>query len=62
VPTTWCRAESGGSRKTLSRIVYGAGFEVAFYRPRVEGLFSRIERWTETATETPTGGRSHVTT
>jgi RHS repeat-associated protein len=40
----------GGSRKTLSRIVYGAGFEVAFYRPRVEGLFSRIERWTETAT------------
>jgi hypothetical protein len=39
-----------GSPKTLSRVVYGTGFEVACYRPRVEGLFSRIERWTQTAT------------
>ena len=39
-----------GSRKTRSRVVYGTTFEVAFYRPRVEGLFSRIERWTQEAT------------
>ena len=39
-----------GSRKTRSRVVYGTGFEVALYRPRVEGLFSRIERWTQQAT------------
>jgi hypothetical protein len=43
-----------GSRETLSRVLYGASFEIEFYRPRVEGLFSRIERWTETAT-----GHSH---
>jgi RHS repeat-associated protein len=41
-----------GSRKTLSRVVHGASFEIAFYRPRIEGLFSRIERWTETGTGT----------
>ena len=39
-----------GSRMTRSRVVYGTGFEVAFYRPRVEGLFSRIECWTQQAT------------
>jgi virulence plasmid B protein len=43
-----------GSRETISRVLYGASFEIEFYRPRVEGLFSRIERWTETAT-----GNSH---
>jgi RHS repeat-associated protein len=43
-----------GSRKTLPRVVSGASFEIEFYRPRIEGLFSRIEWWTETAT-----GQSH---
>ena len=35
-----------GTRTTLSRAVYGASYEIALYRPRVEGLFARIERWT----------------
>ena len=39
-----------GTRKTLSRTVWGTTFTVAFYRPRVEGLFARVERWTDTAT------------
>jgi Salmonella virulence plasmid 65kDa B protein len=39
-----------GGRRTLNRTAWGTTFTVAFYRPRVEGLFSRIERWTEQAT------------
>jgi RHS repeat-associated protein len=39
-----------GTRKTLGRTVWGSTFTVAFYRPRVEGLFARVERWTDTAT------------
>ena len=39
-----------GTRKTLSRTVWGSTFSVGFYRPRVEGLFARVERWTDTAT------------
>src|SRR5258708_25462240 len=39
-----------GSRKALSRTVYGTTFRVTFYRPRIEGLFSRVERWTQTQT------------
>jgi len=38
-----------GTRKTLSRTIRGSTFTVAFYRPRVEGLFARVERWTDTA-------------
>ncbi len=39
-----------GNRLTLTRTVYGTQFQVALYRPRIEGLFSRIERWTDTGT------------
>lgn len=38
--------DPAGSRKTLTRTVYGVPFRIALYRPRIEGLFSRIERWT----------------
>ena len=42
--------DPAGGRKTLTRTVYGTPFQIAFYRPRIEGLFSRIERWTATDT------------
>ena len=42
--------DPAGGRTTLNRTAWGTTFTVAFYRPRVEGLFSRIERWTEQAT------------
>jgi hypothetical protein len=42
--------DAPGSRKTLMRTVYGTAFRITFYRPRIEGTFSRIERWTETDT------------
>ncbi|HEY6788225.1 MAG TPA: SpvB/TcaC N-terminal domain-containing protein, partial [Trebonia sp.] len=54
-----------GTRTTVSRTVYGAGYEIALYRPRVEGLFARIERWTGTAsgdTHWRTISRDNVTT
>ena len=37
---TWVRAP------TVSRLVGGRTYLVSLYRPRVEGLFARIERWT----------------
>jgi RHS repeat-associated protein len=39
-----------GGRKTLPRTVFGTAFEISFYRPRIEGLFSRIERWVAVGT------------
>lgn len=42
--------DTGGTRKTLTRTVYGTTYRIAFYRPRVEGLFARIERWVATDT------------
>jgi RHS repeat-associated protein len=39
-----------GARQSLTRTVDGATYQVTFYRPRIEGLFSRIERWTSTQT------------
>jgi len=33
------------ARKHIARTVYGTAYQVSFYRPRVEGLFARIERW-----------------
>jgi hypothetical protein len=42
--------DHAGGRQTLARTVYGTPFQVSFYRPRIEGLFSRIERWTATDT------------
>jgi RHS repeat-associated protein len=32
------------------RTVHGVTYQVAAYRPRIEGLFARIERWTDTGT------------
>jgi len=37
-------------RLTRTRTVYGKQYLVSYYRPRVEGPFSRIERWTATDT------------
>jgi RHS repeat-associated protein len=41
---------AGGKPSRVVRTVHGVEYEVAGYRPRVEGLFARIERWTERAT------------
>lgn len=40
----------------------GISYTVRRYRPRIEGLFARIERWTETATGDVHWGRSPGTT
>jgi hypothetical protein len=39
-----------GERQSLSRTVWGTPYLIHFYRPRIEGLYARIERWTEVAT------------
>jgi len=46
--------QRGGAwqRDEVTRSVYGAQYAVHRYRPRVEGLFSRIERWVNQADET----------
>jgi hypothetical protein len=31
------------------RIVNGAAYQIQRYRPRIEGLFARVERWTNRA-------------
>ena len=42
--------DASGTRKTVTRTVYERPYEIAYYRPRVEAGFSRIERWTDTDT------------
>jgi RHS repeat-associated protein len=38
--------DATGARKQLpSRTLHGTTYNIFFYRPRIEGLFSRIERW-----------------
>lgn len=37
-----------GKRFSLPRTVHGIDYTVHLYRPRIEGLFARIERWTRT--------------
>ncbi len=49
-------------RRHAERTIAGEDYVVYRYRPRVEGLFARIERWTRSATVTPTGARSPGTT
>ena len=39
-----------GERTVLPRTVFGVDYQIAYYRPRIEGLFSRIERWRATKT------------
>ncbi len=46
--------DATGTRITLPRTAFGIEYVVSFYRPRIEGLFARIERWRET-----TSGISH---
>ncbi|MGJ0506827.1 MAG: SpvB/TcaC N-terminal domain-containing protein [Methylocystis sp.] len=42
--------DAQGARVEFGRTVHKIAYRIRLYRPRVEGLFSRIERWTETAT------------
>jgi RHS repeat-associated protein len=42
--------DPAGGRLSHARNVHGTSYQIALYRPRVEGLFSRIERWTATDT------------
>jgi hypothetical protein len=37
--------DGSGARKQLTRKLHGTSYRIFFYRPRIEGLFSRIERW-----------------
>jgi RHS repeat-associated protein len=37
--------DSTGQRTHSNRTLHGTNFEVWSYRPRIEGLFARIERW-----------------
>jgi RHS repeat-associated protein len=37
--------DAAGERVTRRRTVFGIDYVVTLYRPRIEGLFSRIERW-----------------
>jgi RHS repeat-associated protein len=39
-----------GKRVSFNRTVHNVAYSIRLYRPRVEGLFGRIERWTEVAT------------
>jgi len=39
-----------GERQSLTRTVWGTAYLIHCYRPRIEGLYARIERWTEVAT------------
>ena len=41
--------DAAGERIVLSRRVHGVDYEIRLYRPRIESLFARIERWTDTA-------------
>ena len=42
--------DSAQNRILLSRIVHGIFYNIRLYRPRIEGLFARIERWTNQTT------------
>ena len=59
---TWCRSWSrsvgSGGEKLPPRRVNGIDYRIQRYRPRIEGLFARIERWTNTADATDTFWRS----
>jgi RHS repeat-associated protein len=42
--------DAAGARTSASRNVHGVSYRVSWYRPRIEGLFARIERWTDIGT------------
>src|SRR5215510_8337154 len=59
VPVLVQNAQGKWERENLpSRTVNGVTYRVDRYRPRVEGLFARIERWTSTADATDVFWRS----
>ncbi|HEX7312612.1 MAG TPA: SpvB/TcaC N-terminal domain-containing protein [Pyrinomonadaceae bacterium] len=37
--------DGAGDRVALPRTVHGVSYKVHVYRPRIEGLFARVERW-----------------
>ena len=39
-----------GAAGQISRVVHGTTYEIVSYRPRIEGLFARIERWVDART------------
>ena len=52
-----------GRRSVTTRTAFGASYEIRRYRPRIEGLFARIERWTNRRRRaTSSGARSPRTT
>src|SRR5262249_22736560 len=42
--------DATSARKWLPRTVYGTSYRVFLYRPRIEGSFTRIERWVANGT------------
>jgi RHS repeat-associated protein len=42
--------DANGTRVHTLRTVGGINYDIRFYRPRIEGLFSRIERWVNLGT------------
>jgi hypothetical protein len=50
--------DGGWTRDVTSRTVYGKQYTIRRYRPRIEGLFARIERWINTADPKDTFWRS----
>src|SRR5262249_30913713 len=42
--------EADGRRASCTRMAHGRTYEVRRYRPRIEGLFARIERWVDLIT------------
>ena len=42
--------DAAGARSFAARTVHGISYRVSWYRPRIEGLFARIERWTDAST------------
>lgn len=54
--------DATGARMTLPRAVYGTSYRISFYRPRIEGLFARIERWVAADTGITHGAVCRATT
>ncbi len=42
--------DTNGDPVRMQRTVHGTTYRIAIYRPRIEGLFARVERWTDLAT------------
>lgn len=40
--------DATGARRILRRTVFGTDYKIYFYRPRIDSLYARIERWVAT--------------